>query len=154
MAKNNTIVEKVEDNLDVLLVAILTVGFGTVTGTFGDFAVYLTDAASATFSMSGEFFSIGDVDPTVISWGGALAIIAGALIFLTNLGIENLYNRPSGMETEEYALALGVFGIPTVMELDLFSLHTDFVAGSPLVGTLVLFITVVGAIVLSFSDRS
>ncbi|QPV64503.1 hypothetical protein I7X12_07795 [Halosimplex litoreum] len=154
MAKNATMMERIEDNFDVLLVAILTLGFGTVTGNFGDFAVYLSDAATATFSMSGQFWATSGTTPTVISWGGALAIAAGALIFLTNLGIEHIANRPKGMEPMEYALALGVVGLPTVLELDLLNIHTDYVAGSPAVGLLFLGATVVGAIVLSFSDRS
>lgn len=154
MAKNATLIEKVEDNLDAVFVAILALGLGTVTGNFGDFAVYLTDAVTASFSMSGQFYSFGTTDPTVISWGGALAILAGAAIFVTNLGIEYFVNRPDGMEMEEYALALGVVGIPIVLELDLLNIHTDYVAGSPTVGALILVLVVAGAAVLSFADRS
>jgi len=155
MANNATLIEKVEDNLDTVLVAILAIGLGTVTGNFGDFSVFLTDAVNASFSMSGEFYSFGDAtSPTVISWGGALAILAGAAIFLTNLGIENFVNRPSGMEMEEYALALGVVGIPIVIELDVLNIHTDYIAGSPGVGLVVLGLVVAGAAVLSVADRS
>ncbi|MCU4801315.1 hypothetical protein OB920_13120 [Halobacteria archaeon HArc-gm2] len=155
MANDNYIV-LVEDHLDELLLALYVFAFGSLMAVFGnfDFLPVLTDGP--VFSLDGQFTAIGDpaADGTVITWAGALAILAGVTTYVTNLGVEALTEKPADFEVVDAALAVGVFGLPAVIAADLFSVHTDYIAGEPVASIGVFVVGVIGAIILKDTDQN